>query len=272
MFWHTYKPYVSVAERKDKAQRAGAKLQKKNPTLQPVVLNGSKLAESWWGQSWNHNLERYADYANRIGRGRSYVRSCAVLDLRISSGQVQGLVQGSQSSPYKVHIDIAAIPKKSWTEIKKKSVQELEALEPLLRGEFPKTLRDLFFDSQHGLFPTPAQIKFNCSCPDWASMCKHVAAVLYGVGSRLDHTPELFFTLRQADMNKLIAASVKKAVQNIVAPKKAGKNKHTLRKSTSELSALFQIDMSEDGAAPLAKPTSGQLVKRKPGRPRKKEA
>ena len=82
-----------------------AKLRKKNPDIKPVIIDG-KLAKSWWAQAWNRNLEGYADYSNRIGRGRSYVKSGAVLDLSIKPGEVCALVQGSRAKPYDVTVRI----------------------------------------------------------------------------------------------------------------------------------------------------------------------
>ncbi|MBW2612824.1 MAG: hypothetical protein JRE12_10775, partial [Deltaproteobacteria bacterium] len=109
--------YVSVGEKRAKALKKLKQLRKKNPNIEPVVVEGRTLAKTWWGKAWNNNLERYADYANRIGRGRSYIRHRAVLDLQIEPGKVTALVQGSRAKPYSVSIKIRKLSKKTWREI-----------------------------------------------------------------------------------------------------------------------------------------------------------
>ena len=235
-----YPRYVSVAEKKAKAAKKLKTLKKKRPDIKPVVIEGRTLARTWWGKSWNKNLERYADYTNRIGRGRSYVRHGAVLDLKIDSGKVTALVQGSTSKPYEVVINIKAISQTSWRIIKKQCRGELKSLQDLLAGKFPKTLGEIFFAEGKGLFPTPQAISFNCSCPDWASMCKHVAATLYGVGARFDEDPSLFFKLRGADTKDLIARAVKDKTDELL---KKTKKKSTKVIDDADLSDIFGIDL-----------------------------
>jgi uncharacterized Zn finger protein len=188
-----YPKYVTAAEKKAKAEKKLKQLRKKMPGIEPVILDGSTLARTWWGKSWNRNLERYADYSNRIGRGKSYVRHGAVLDLKIEGGRVTALVQGTRAKPYEVVINIAPVKKVNWDQIRKQCQDELRSLTDLVAGRFPKELGEIFLAEGKGLFPTPGEISFDCSCPDWASMCKHVAATLYGVGARLDEDPLLFY-------------------------------------------------------------------------------
>jgi len=196
------------------------KLRKKNPDMQPVAVSG-KLAKSWWAQAWNENLEGYADYSNRIGRGRSYVRSGAVLDLSIKPGEVRSLVQGTAARPYSITINIEPLSKAKWDKIVNQCSRKIGSLEELVSGEFPKELAELFTSRGDGLFPSPKEIRFDCSCPDWASMCKHVAATLYGVGARFDNEPTLFFTLRDIDFADLIKKTVDEKMKNML--KNAGK-------------------------------------------------
>lgn len=191
------------------------KLRKKNPDIQPVMIQG-KLAKTWWAQAWNINLESYADYSNRIGRGRSYVRSGAVLDLSISSGEVHALVQGSGARPYKVDIHIDPLPQKKWDLIVSQCSRKVENLEALVEGKFPQELMQLFSKKGDGLFPSPKEIHFDCSCPDWASMCKHVAAVLYGIGARFDNDPTLFFLLRDIEFSEIINKSVEEKMESML--------------------------------------------------------
>jgi uncharacterized Zn finger protein len=240
MGYRGYPRYVSVAEKKAKAAKKLKQLKKKMPDIKPVVIEGNALARTWWGKSWNKNLERYADYINRIGRGRSYVRHGAVLDLKIDSGQVTALVQGSTSKPYEVVISIKGINQANWKEIKNQCEGQLKSLQDLLAGKFPKTLAEIFFNKENGLFPSPGAIKFDCSCPDWASMCKHVAAALYGIGARFDEDPSLFFKLRGVDTDDLIARAVKDKTGKLLAKTK---NKSAKVLDDADLSGIFGIDM-----------------------------
>ena len=209
MSYWGYPRYVSVAEKRAKAARKLKQLRKKNPAIRPITLEGQAIAKTWWGKSWNLNLERYADYSNRIGRGRSYVRHGAVLDLQISAGQVKSIVQGSRTKPYTVIIKIKGITKEIWKNMKAACTGKLDSLPELLSGKFPKAIGEVFTAQGRGLFPSPQEIGFDCSCPDRASMCKHVAATLYGIGTRLDDDAGLFFKLRKVKIDDLIQQTLK---------------------------------------------------------------
>ena len=108
-------PYISVAERRNQAARAAARLTKKGRALQPVLIDGFKIAKTFWGKAWCDNLEGYSDYSNRLPRGRSYVRNGSVIDLQIVSGAVTALVSGSRM--YEVEVNVAAVPQKHWKSI-----------------------------------------------------------------------------------------------------------------------------------------------------------
>ena len=210
----SYYGYYKPSKPRDPSQQL-EKLRKKNPDIQPVVISG-KLAKSWWASVWNKNLEGYADYSNRIERGRSYVRKGCVLDLRISPGEVRALVQGSRVKPYEVFIRIEPLSEKKWERIVKECSRRVGSLEELVSGKFPKELENLFAQRGEGLFPSPQEIRFGCTCPDWASMCKHVAATLYGIGARFDDDPTLFFLLRDVDFAELIKKSVEDKMQSML--------------------------------------------------------
>jgi len=260
-----YPPYVTVAERKEKAQKTLKRLQKKQPDLEPILIEGKGLAKTWWGKAWHTNLKNYADFSNRIGRGRSYVKNGFVLDLKITRGKIDALVLGSESMPYSIQIKIAALPKKKREAIKKKSKDKIDSLQELLEGKFPRDLEQIFTAKGAGLFPSPKEIKMDCSCPDWAIMCKHVAATLYGVGARLDQDPELFFSLRGIDVGDLIDFAVKKRKKELlgsVSGKK--KSSRVIKDSEAELSSLFNIDFSESNTpAARAKPKKKASKKKK---------
>jgi uncharacterized Zn finger protein len=236
----SYPRYVPVGDKKRKNEKALENARKKKADVQPVIIDGTKIAKSWWGKSWCANLERYADYANRIGRGRSYVRYGAVLDLKINSGKVTALVQGSSRKPYQISVNIAPIKPAVWRSIQESCSGKINTLSALIEGKFPKEMAEIFTLKGSGLFPSPAEIDFDCSCPDWASMCKHVAAVLYGIGARLDHDPALFFTLRQVDINELISQAV--VIQSEIMLKKAGKKTKRVIED-ADVSAVFGIDL-----------------------------
>ncbi len=208
-YYSSFPKYVSVAEKRAKAQKKLKQYRKKNPDIKPVIVQGNKLVKTWWGQAWNKNLEKYADYESRIGRGRSYIRNGFVIDLQINNGKVTSLVMGTSTEPYRIEIKIKPLVKVVWNHIKKECAEEIESLQELIEGKFPKALMEIFTAKGKGLFPSPSEISFNCSCPDWAEMCKHVAAALYGIGTRLDENPKLFFTLRNIEMDDLIHKAVK---------------------------------------------------------------
>lgn len=254
-FYYRFPEYVPVAQKRAKAARKLEQLKKKNPGIQPVVLEDGTLARTWWGKSWNQNLERYADYSNRIGRGRSYVRHGAVLDLKIEPGKVRALVQGSQAQPYKIEIAIAALDQKTWTRLRKSAAGQLDSLADLLAGKFPKSMQELFFAKNEGLFPEPREIHFDCSCPDWASMCKHVAATLYGVGARLDENPGLFFKLRKIEVDELITQAVKSTTRSLLAK---ARTKSAKVIEDADLTEVFGIELEDRGKAAKKSPKRRQ--------------
>ena len=176
--------------------------------MEPVHIKGRQIAVTWWGQAWCSNLEVYADYQNRISRGKSYVRDGSVVDLAINGGIIKARVQGSRRTPYRVEVKIDPMPEVRFQEMKKSLGNRIENLEALVNGNFPPGLKALFTDPKSGLFPNPREIHFSCSCPDWASMCKHVAAVLYGIGNRLDKNPLLFFDMRGINVSDFIQSTM----------------------------------------------------------------
>ncbi|GHS99628.1 hypothetical protein AGMMS50276_23620 [Synergistales bacterium] len=208
--------YTPVAQKKAEAQAQIEKLRKKNPNIAPIVIEGRKIAKTWWGVAWNKNLESYADYDSRISRGSAYVKNGMVLDLQITSGQIEALVQGSRKTPYSVSISIDKMIKSKWNSIVEQCSRKIGSIAELVDGKFPEELSRIFLQQTTGLFPSPKEIHFECSCPDWAYMCKHVAAVLYGVGAKLDSDPKLFFTLRDVDFSALIKKSVEDKMKNML--------------------------------------------------------
>ena len=248
-----WKPYVSVAARRKKAERETAKLQKKGRAIVPVVIEGRKITRTFWGTAWCKNLESYSDYENRLPRGRAYVRNGSVVHLEIAAGSVKALVSGS--SLYDVAIGISPVPKTRWSSICRDSAGAIDSLVELLQGRFSTGVMERLCRQHSGLFPAPNEITLACSCPDWASMCKHVAAVLYGVGARLDEQPELLFRLRKVDEKDLIA----KADGGARLAKRGPSKGKVL--SNANLAELFGLPMAVDDASDA---TAAAKTKRSP--------
>ena len=192
------------------------KEKKKGKVLEPVVIHGRNIANSWWGKAWCENLEKYADYESRLDRGKRYVRTGAVVDLTIQKGKVLARVQGRRKTPYKVEIRISPLSEERCQYAISQCGRKIENLERLVKGDFPEELKELFLGAE-GLFPEPKEISFNCSCPDWALMCKHVAAALYGIGARFDEDPLLFFELRGVDVGRFIDVALENRVESMLA-------------------------------------------------------
>ena len=254
-----WKPYVPVDQRRRKAQRAIAKSRKKGDALSPVTLAGHAIARTFWGKAWCRNLERYSDYSNRLPRGRSYVRAGAVIDLRIGAGEIVARVSGS--SLYRTTVTVSALPKARWQAIAADCAGSIDSLVELMQGRLSKHVMERICREGSGLFPTPTEVAFDCSCPDWASMCKHVAAVLYGVGARLDEAPELLFTLRKVDATGLVA----RAGEDLPLGKNAPAAKKLLE--GAKIAEVFGIEMAGT-FAPKKKTT--QKAKSKTAAPKKK--
>jgi uncharacterized Zn finger protein len=246
MSWYQrWKPYVPVARRRAQAAGYAARLAKKEKrTLAPVTIEGRKIATSFWGQAWCDHLEHHCDFENRLPRGRTYVRNGSVIDLQVQRGQVRAIVSGSDI--YQVTIKIKTLAPAGWKRIKEQCSRSIASLIDLLQGRFDEGIMRRLSDPQTGLFPRPAEIDMKCSCPDWATMCKHVAAALYGVGARLDVAPQLLFTLRSVDHLELINQAV--AADNL------DQALHTSAESAlagNDLEELFGIEI--DAAKPAAK-------------------
>ena len=184
-----------------------AKLKTKGHPVSPVVVEGRTIVKTFWGKAWCENLERYSDFANRLPRGRTYVRNGSVIDLQIAPGEIKALVSGGDI--YRVAVKVAPVAKARWQSICRDCAGAIDSLIELLQGRFSKGVMERVCRQKTGLFPSPDEIKLSCSCPDWAEMCKHVAAVLYGIGARLDLQPDLLFRLHNVDEKELIAGAGK---------------------------------------------------------------
>jgi uncharacterized Zn finger protein/DNA-binding XRE family transcriptional regulator len=250
-FWGRYVP---VAERRAKARRQMDKLRKKGKAVQPVEIDGRTIARTFWGKGWCDHLESFSDYANRLPRGRAYVRNGSVCHLEILPGRIDAIVSGS--ALYQVSIGIRKLKSSTWKSIKQKCAGQIGSMLELLQGKLSDQVMAIVTDRGSGLFPQPGEIELDCSCPDWAKMCKHVAAVLYAVGNRLDSRPELLFKLREVDAQELIGAPI------ILPATGTDKSGDTL--VAEELADIFGIDIDTESAvqpaAPEKKPRAAKRI------------
>jgi uncharacterized Zn finger protein len=236
-YYFGWRPYISVAKKRRRAEREAAKLKKRKHSSAPVKIEGRTIARSFWGQAWCANLERYSDYENRLPRGRTYVRNGCVVDLQIARGEVTAMVAGSDL--YRITIAISPVKISHWKAICRDCAGTIDSLVELLQGRLAKGVMDRVCREGDGLFPSPGEIKLSCSCPDWADMCKHVAAALYGIGARLDEKPQLLFVLRGVDENELIANAGTDLPLSKATPHAAKLLDH------GDVGALFGLEMAE---------------------------
>jgi len=255
MSYFSWRPYVPVAKRQKQAQKELAKLAKRGESPAPVKIEGRKIATSFWGKSWCENLERYSDFENRLPRGRTYVRNGSVVDLKINKGEVLARVAGSEL--YRIKIAVAPVKPSRWKAICRDCAGTVGSLVELLQGRIAKSVMERVCSKGDGLFPAPQEIKLSCSCPDWADMCKHVAAALYGVGARLDEKPELLFVLRNVEQKELLAGAGRD-----LAFTRAKSGAKVI--DDGDVAALFGLEMAESAAETSVSVASARPKRTKP--------
>jgi len=278
MSYYVWKPYVPVARRRAKAEKEMKKLAKGGKSIEPVVIDGLKIARTFWGGAWCSHLEKLSDFANRLPRGRTYVRNGSVCHLGIDPGRIEAVVSGSEL--YRIEIKIDPLPQSKWKQLSDQCTGKIGSALELLQGKLSKEVMQVVTDRDHGLFPKPGEIHMECSCPDWAGLCKHLAAVLYGVGARLDSRPELLFQLRGVDPQELITADLG------LTRTAEGEGKRR-RLAEEDLSGLFGVEIEDEpmpapgrpkaasaaGMEPHPEPARGAPVrsalKKEPARPGK---
>jgi uncharacterized Zn finger protein len=236
-------PYVPVAERRAQAKKKVQQLRKKGEMIQPIEIEGRKIAHTFWGKAWCEHLESFCDEENRLPRGRSYVRNGFVCHLEINEGQVKAMVLGS--SLYHISILIKPLGHEKWQSIKNTCMGKISSLLDLLSGKLSGGVMDVVCHPEGGLFPSSKELTLNCNCPDWTTMCKHVSAVLYGVGSRLDIDPVQLFKLRGVDFEELI--DVNQAVLEVTS-KKSGRRK---RMDDTAVGHLFNFETTSRDVLPI---------------------
>ncbi|OHB84099.1 MAG: hypothetical protein A2V98_15185 [Planctomycetes bacterium RBG_16_64_12] len=255
MAWYSWAPYVPVAERRRRAKKKMEALRKRGVDIQPIAIEGRTIAKTFWGQAWCDHLESFSDFENRLPRGRTYVRNGSVCHLAMTKGKIEAKVSGSEI--YSLCIRIKTLQGKKWHAVKHRCAGQIGSLLELLQGNVSDHVMEVVTDRNDGLFPLPGEITFECDCPDWAVMCKHVAAVLYGVGARLDEKPELLFTLRGVNHEELIETDAEAAVS---VATRSGKSR---RLAADDLSNVFGIDIDADDSGDSAQTTPRKKPKKK---------
>ncbi len=251
---YEWRSYVPVAQRRARAALKVARLRTSGREVTPVNIEGRKIARTFWGGAWCRNLEAYSDYANRLPRGRTYVRNGSVVDLQLAAGRISAFVSGSDL--YEVELRVEPLSAAQWKRVRAQCAGRIDSLVELLQGRLSDAVMDVVTRPGKGLFPTPKQIALDCSCPDWATMCKHVAAALYGVGARLDRAPELLFVLRGVDPAEMVGD----AVGDLGRKRKPARGRVL---AEEDLSAVFgvEIDLGDASDAGEPKPARGRRAR-----------
>ena len=252
-------PYVPVAQRRANARRDMAKMMKGGKKAEPIEIEGRKIAYSFWGKGWCDHLEAFGDYSNRLPRGRTYARNGSICHLSIQKGKVEAFVSGS--SLYRVEVEISPLKASKWKRLKQSCTGKIGSLVELLQGRLSEEIMGVVTNDKDGLFPQSGEINFQCNCPDWADMCKHISAVMYGIGARLDTQPELLFVLRGVDHEELITADA--AEQAITGSSSAQKGRRRTI-STEALGDVFGVELDDSPTVPKKK------AKRKAAKAKKK--
>ncbi|KAF5432427.1 hypothetical protein C5S39_03770 [Candidatus Methanophagaceae archaeon] len=194
MSWGSYWGYYKPA--KPKEVRNGIKAKSKR----------GAIGETWWSERWIAVLESF-NMGARLTRGRTYARKGQVISIDVQKGAVTAKVQGTRAKPYAVRIQLNPISEPEWDIVTEAMASKAIFAAKLLSGEMPHDIEDAFRDAKVAFFPTSKkELKTNCSCPDWANPCKHIAAVYYLLAERFDDDPFLIFKLRGRTKEEFIAA------------------------------------------------------------------
>jgi len=253
MGWYRhFRPYVPVANRLAAARREARACHQKGELPSPVIIEGRDFATTFWGRAWCDHISGFGDCTNRLHRGATYVRNGSVVDLKISGGRVAAIVAGSE--PYRIEIGVKPLAKKPWKELISRCSGRIGSLVDLLQGKLSTAVMESVTDRDAGLFPKRSDISMNCSCPDGASVCKHLAAVIYGIGNRLDRSPELLFVLRGVDHAELL--------ERTIAPSpSSATDRPTI--AASELETIFDIEIEPATAKPAVARTNSKPMPKK---------
>lgn len=262
-YYGHWAPYVPVAERREMAAKKIKQIQKEGITFNPINIIGRPIAKTFWGKAWCDHLENYSDYDNRLPRGRTYLRNGSVIDLQVSQGQVKAQVMGS--SLYQVSIQVKPMQENKWKKLVTTCAGKIDSLVELLQGKFSKAIMSIFISKDSELFSSPQEISMSCSCPDYAGMCKHIAAVLYGIGAAIDTKPQWLFQLRHVDHLQLIASAASSSSL-------LNSDSSTNTIAEDSLSSIFGVELeSETPKIAVAKAKKNRLNNKRRIKPAKKQ-
>lgn len=217
MSWYYYPP------RKKMVVKDGIRAQSKR----------GDFGDSWWAKRWNQTLGEY-NMGERLGRGRSYARNGRIKSINIQKGLVTAVVYGS--SKYKVRISIDMIPTQTWEIITKKIFSTPVIAAKLLAGEMHEDMEEIFTKSGVRLFPKLNNIETDCTCPDWANPCKHIAAVYLILGEEFDRDPFLLFKMRGMEREEMLKMA---GLQDMSPNKNAKKDKKSKEPEFIELDGFW---------------------------------
>ena len=202
-----------------------------------IKLKSKNISCEWWGQQWCQNIGKYADYANRLERGRTYIRKQAVESLELKDRYIAARVKGSYFPYYDVVVEVDPLREDKVSEV----LEQIKDISLITNGYVSNDYYNLF-TVKEGLFPDTNEIRFSCTCPDCASMCKHVAAVLYAFGSILDKDPLALFKLRGVEVetyfDKKLYETANKMFQSISS---FSSDERTI--SEDDISNVFGLDI-----------------------------
>lgn len=268
MSYYGFGEYVPVAERRRRAEQKIKKLEKKKGFKAQPILQTRVIASTFWGKAWCEYIESLSDFESRLSRGKRYTRNGSVCHLSIDKGNIKAIVAGSEL--YNITIKIHTLASPKWKNIKEKCKGEINSILDLLNGQLSEKVMDIVCNKHSGLFPLSKEIDLHCDCPDWAYMCKHLASVLYGVGTRLDQNPEQLFILRDVDYKEIVDVS-SAVIEATTTKSSAGR-----RIADTSITDVFGIDVSTDDRtvktnnedsnkkiSPFPKSLSGVSVKKK---------
>ena len=214
--------------------------------LRPVIIEGSVIARSWWGKAWNENLEFYAEYSNLIGRGRSHVRSGAILGLQVSAGEVKALVRGSRAKPYAVQITIKKLNKNTWNQLTSACEGNLRSLEELLAGKFPEVSRRRVHAAKDRVVPITKGDRICASGRDGRACAGTLQRRSLASVPGLTKSQRSFLHSEVWDAADLIRRDVSSKAEDLL--QKASK-KSSRPIEGADLSAACGVDLADDAAA-----------------------
>ena len=263
---HWYPRYVPVDAQRARTLSEINRLAASGVKMQPVELRGRTLASSFWGRRWCEHVESFSEYAARLAHGRACVRNGSVCHLSIEPGGVDAMVIGS--ALHHVMIRVRRLEGAAWMAMRTACAGRVGSVVELREGRVPDDVTEVVTDLGSGLFPQSGDIVASCDCGDGTTLCKHAAAVLWGIGSRLDERPELLFLLRGVDETELIATEAVRSRDPVTAGGLESGSTRGAAASKSADSMSLNASRSAESKASLSAPSPAGSAA--PSRPVKK--